>query len=305
MKNLTFHCPAYTPTQTVKIENDITQRAEVNLFIKKEYENHPYLSGNKWWKLKYNLAQARQEGHTTLLTFGGAYSNHLYATAAAAQDAGFACIGIVRGERALPLNPTLSFAQSRGMQLHFVSRQQYREKTTEQFIQNLHHQLGNFYLIPEGGTNALAIQGCAEWALRLQEEIPFQYLCLPVGTGGTMAGMIRVLQNKNVLGFPVLKNGYFLNETIAQWTGENPGTWHLSNAYHFGGYGKITRELSQFITDFENAHAIPLDPVYTGKMMFGIFDLLQKGTFPPHSTMLALHTGGLQGRKSLLPDNRP
>ncbi len=290
----------YTATETIKIENEVTRKARVSLWLKKEYQNHPHLSGNKWWKLKYNLAQARQDGHTRLLTFGGAYSNHLYATAAAAHEVGLGSIGIVRGERALPLNPTLSFAQSRGMKLHFISRQAYREKATVAFIQSLHHQFGNFYLIPEGGTNELAVRGCAEWATSLGQETAFDYVCLPVGTGGTLAGMITALENKNILGFAVLKGGSFLSADVKKWTAEKPGKWRIETDYHFGGYGKLTSRLAQFIIGFENAHQVPLDPVYTGKMMYGIFDLLKKGAFAPQSTILALHTGGLQGRKSVI-----
>lgn len=293
----------YSATQTVKIENEIALQAGVSLLIKKEYQNHPHLSGNKWWKLKYNLEQARKEGHTTLLTFGGAYSNHLYATAAAAHDAGFASIGIVRGERALPLNPTLSFAQSQGMKLHFIPRHTYKEKASITFIQKLHDQFGDFYLIPEGGTNALAVRGCAEWAGRIQQEASFDYVCLPVGTGGTMAGLVNGLKNKTVLGFSVLKDGSFLRAEVKKWIGKGPGSWRIATDYHFGGYGKMTSGLAQFIMEFERTYQVPLDPVYTGKMMFGIFDLLQQGAFARNSTLLVLHTGGLQGRKNLLPDD--
>ena len=294
----------YKPTPTLEIENEATLKARVRLFIRQEYLNHPHLSGNKWWKLKYNLEQARKDGHTTLLTFGGAYSNHLYATAAAAYHVGLSSIGIVRGERVLPLNPTLSFAESQGMALHFVPRLVYREKTEATFIKTLHDRFGDFYMIPEGGTNELAVRGCAEWAETLQRETAFDYLCLPVGTGGTMAGMINGLKDKIVLGFSALKDGSFLTEEVKKWTGQKPMAWRIETNYHFGGYGKQTKALMEFIAGFENVHQVPLDPVYTGKMMFGVFDLIQQGAFARKTKILVLHTGGLQGRKSLLPDHR-
>lgn len=285
----------YTPTPVQEIQDPILDMAGVRLFLKREDLNHPYVSGNKWWKLKYNLEEAIRSGKKTLLTFGGAYSNHIFATAAAAREAGFESIGIIRGEETLPLNHTLSFAAGKGMKLYYVSREQYRNKMDTEFIDQLHQQFGDFYLIPEGGTNRLAIKGVTEFAQTLSNK--FDYLCCSCGTGGTLAGLIQGLpKNKTILGFSSLKGGEFLNHEVAQWLPEPCDNWKIITDYYFGGYGKTTNALEEFKSNFEKKNRIPLDPVYTAKMMAGIFDLVQKRFFKTGSTLLAIHTGGLQGK---------
>ncbi len=288
----------YEKTTIFHLKGEIIEQSGVKLFIKREDQNHPFVSGNKWWKLKYNLGEALKAGYTTLLTFGGAYSNHIYAIASAAHELGLKSIGIIRGEEALPLNPTLSFAKGRGMQLQYVSREEYRNKTEASFIKKLHGQFGDFYLIPEGGTNELAVKGCAEFAKQLSSEVDFDYLCLPVGTGGTMAGIIEGLdESKKIIGFPVLKGATFLENEIRRYTAKN--NWQLVYDYHFGGYAKVTKELTEFMNQVEQQFNIPLDPIYTAKMMFGLMDLIKKKFFAAGSTILAIHTGGLQGRAEL------
>jgi 1-aminocyclopropane-1-carboxylate deaminase len=286
----------YHNTEITELKSQIIEQFGIKLLVKREDQNHPFVSGNKWWKLKYNLAQALKSNHHKLLTFGGAYSNHLYATAAAAHELGLKSVGIVRGEETLPLNHTLSFAKSRGMELHYVSREAYRGKSGDVFINDLYRKYGDFYLIPEGGTNELAVKGCAEFAKALKEETAFDYLCLPLGTGGTIAGIIEGFDDtKNILGFPVLKGAEFLEEEIRAYTQKNH--WQLMYDYHFGGYAKTNAELMSFLKTFEEENQISLDPVYTAKMMFGVFDLIKKKFFPQGSTILVLHTGGLQGRR--------
>lgn len=286
----------YLETGIKELKSQIFEQNGLRVILKPEYLNHPYVSGNKWWKLKYNLQQAVENGNTTLLTFGGAYSNHIYATAAAAKELGLKSIGIIRGEETLPLNNTLSFAKECGMQLHYVSREDYRKKNEAEFIQKLNNKFGSFYLIPEGGTNTLAVKGCAEFARQLSDEVNFDYLCLPVATGGTMAGIIEGLDSsKQILGFPVLKGGEFLEKEIKRLTAK-VGNWQLIHDYHFGGYAKTTNEVLNFMHDFEKQYQLLLDQVYTAKMMFAIFDLVQKEFFRKGTTILVLHTGGLQGR---------
>jgi 1-aminocyclopropane-1-carboxylate deaminase len=264
--------------------------------IKREDLNHPHISGNKWWKLKYNLEEAIQQKKKTLLTFGGAYSNHIYATAAAAHEFGFQSIGIIRGEEALPLNRTLSFAKECGMSLHYVSREKYKGKTDLFFLEELKNQFGDYYLIPEGGTNDNAIRGAQEFGESLK-GIYFDYLCVPVGTGGTMSGLIESFKGeRELVGFPVLRNGTFLNDEISQWLSKKYTNWHLETEYHFGGYAKASPRLLDFIKGFELNHNILLDPVYTGKMRYGIFDMLRNQKFKKGSIILAIHTGGLHGR---------
>jgi len=285
----------YNKTPLLELKNQIIEQSGVRVLVKREDLNHPLISGNKWWKLKYNLEEALRLQKKTLLTFGGAYSNHIYASAAAAEELGLKSVGIIRGEETLPLNPTLSFAKACGMELLYVSREAYRRKSETEFVTQLHHQFGDFYLIPEGGTNHLAIKGCAEFGKRLIEEIDFDYVCMPVGTGGTIAGIVEGLSGqKQVIGFSSLKDGEFLNGEISKYTQFR--NWQLNQDYHFGGYAKTTKALLDFARDFEHDFEIPLDPVYTSKMMFGVFDLMRQGYFKKGSVVLVLHTGGLQGK---------
>ncbi len=272
-------------------------QAGLQLFVKREDLLHPHISGNKWRKLKYNLETAKSQRYHTLLTFGGAFSNHIHATAAAGKEFGLQTIGIIRGEETLPLNPTLQFATEQGMHLHYVGREDYRYKESAEFINHLHQQLGDFFLLPEGGTNALAVKGCTEIARGLPQ---YDYICCSCGTGGTLAGIVASLAGKSrVLGFPALKGGDFLKGEVDQLTlnysGKKYQNFELITDFHFGGYAKATSELVDFINDFKQRFCIQLDPVYTGKMMYGIFALTKQGFFKTGSTILAIHTGGLQG----------
>jgi 1-aminocyclopropane-1-carboxylate deaminase len=292
---------SYTPTPIQEIKDTLFDDQALRVFVKREELNHPYVSGNKWWKLKYNLEKAKKLGYKKLLTFGGAYSNHIYATAAAAHELGFESIGIIRGEETLPLNPTLSFAKSCSMHLHYVSREDYRKKADPAFIKTLENLFGEFYLIPEGGTNELAVQGVSELAHLLEAEFDFDYCCVPVGTGGTMAGMISGFSaSKHLMGFSALKGGDFLIDEIKKYLPkENESNWQLIADYHFGGYAKTTNELLQFMHDFKERHHISLDFIYTAKMMCGLYDLIRKEKFKKGSVILCVHTGGLQGNLSL------
>ena len=287
----------YTPTPIQEIQHPALEEAKVRLMIKREDLNHPFVTGNKWWKLKYNLEEAERLQKKTILTFGGAFSNHIYATAAAAHELNLKSIGIIRGEETLPLNPTLAFASRMDMKLHYVDRKTYRKKDSLEFIEHLRNTFGDFYMIPEGGSNELAVKGVAEFSKLL--NIDFDYLCCPVGTGGTLAGLNNGLNTqKEIIGFSSLKGGNFLKEDVEQYVGSNKSNWRIEASYHFGGYGKQTPVLIDFIQTFEAQHQIPLEQVYTGKMMFGIFDLIQKNYFKEGSTILTIHTGGLQGRSS-------
>lgn len=286
----------YTPTPVQEIFAPLLDQHGIRLLVKREDQNHPTISGNKWWKLKYNLEEAKCQCKNTLLTFGGAYSNHIYATAAAAKECGFQSIGIIRGEETLPLNPTLKFAVEKGMKLHFIDRETYRKKSEPEFINILHDQFKDFYLIPEGGTNALAVKGTTEFARDYLSKIAFDHLFLPVGTGGTIAGIINGLKGeKKIIGVPVLKNGDFLREEIIPYVNQDFFNWSLLNEYHHGGYAKTTPALLAFIKEMETKHHLPLDHVYTGKLLWAVMEEIKKGVFAKGATILALHTGGLQG----------
>ncbi|MNF27676.1 1-aminocyclopropane-1-carboxylate deaminase [compost metagenome] len=266
----------------------------ISVSIKREDLIHPFVSGNKFRKLKYNLLQAKAENQETLLTFGGAYSNHIAAVAYAGKEQGFKTIGIIRGDELrdkISENPTLLFAQNCGMQFEFVTREAYRLKNEDSFIEDLKQKFGSFYLVSEGGTNELAIKGCQE--ILTEEDAAFDYVCCAVGTGGTISGLINsILSHQKVLGFPALK-GDFLKEEIRNFVqNEN---WELITDYHFGGYGKVSPELIAFINRFYVTTQIPLDPIYTGKMVFGVIDLIERNYFPENSKILLIHTGGIQG----------
>lgn len=289
----------YQETPLQEFIDPTLDKAGVRLLIKREDLNDPFISGNKWWKLKYNLAEAVQKNHHTLLTFGGAFSNHIFSTAAAAKELNLKSIGIIRGERIEPLNHTLSFAEECGMKLHFVSREDYRKKNDEEFVTELNKLFGDFYLIPEGGSNHLAVKGCEEFTREKLSQISFDHLFLPVGTGGTMAGIICGLDGKKeVSGISVLKNGEFLNEDVKimveKYCEKIYENWRVLTSYDHGGYAKHTKELLAFVDTLKLEHNLPLDTVYTGKLMWAVLKEIGSGKFPRGTTVLALHTGGLQ-----------
>jgi 1-aminocyclopropane-1-carboxylate deaminase len=260
------------------------------------------MSGNKWHKLKYNLQEAQKQGKNTLLTFGGAYSNHIYAVAAAGNIFNFKSIGIIRGEEHLPLNPTISYARDCGMQIYYLDRSSYRRKNSAKIINQLKNNFGEFYLLPEGGTNELAVKGCSEIINKI--EVDFDYICCPCGTGGTLAGLISGLNGKKfALGFAVLKGASFLKENVTEliqgFNGNVFHNWDINLDYHFGGYAKVDERLLDFVFQFSSRTKILIEPIYTGKMLFGIYDLVTKGFFNEGIRIIAIHTGGLQGLKGL------
>ncbi|MCU0447639.1 MAG: pyridoxal-phosphate dependent enzyme [Microscillaceae bacterium] len=285
-----------------KIDNQLFSNFGLNFYVYRLDLAHLPIGGNKYFKLKYNLIQAQSAGFDTLLTFGGAYSNHILATALAGQALGLQTIGIIRGEETLPLNSTLAFAQTCGMKLHYLDRQSYRQKDSEQIKTELKTRFGDFYLIPEGGTNLWAVHGASEISHEI--DLDFDFICTPCGTGGTLAGLVAGLQaSQMALGFSVLKGGDFLNSSIATLLTDYQAisskkifatNFKIFTEYHFGGYAKKQPALENFIQEFQSTYQIPLEWIYTGKMFYGIFDLIAQGFFPFGSTIVALHTGGLR-----------
>ena len=277
----------------------LTKINEVELHILREDQIHPSISGNKFRKLKYNLLEFSKGNYDAILTFGGAYSNHIAATAAAGKEFNIPTIGIIRGEELsekIAENPTLSFAQKAGMKLKFISREQYRNKSNPEFLEKLKSEFGNIYILPEGGTNELAIKGCEEILNENTRE--FNYIACAVGTAGTISGIVKSSENQQIiLGFPALKDSGFLSDEINRFT--NRSNFKLIKDYHFGGYAKVNNELLEFINDFKRQFGVTLDAVYTGKMMFGIFQLIQNGFFPKGTKILAVHTGGIQGNEGM------
>lgn len=277
------------------VPNQTLQMHGLTLTVKRLDLVHPQISGNKFFKLKYNFKEAQRNGFNQILTFGGAYSNHIAATAYASHLHGFKSIGVIRGEELAcrPLNSTLSTAQQFGMQLHFVSRELYRKKQSAGFLAQLKAEFPKSFIIPEGGTNRLAIQGCTE-ILSAADLENFDMICCAAGTGGTLAGLIEAsAAHQHILGFSALK-GDFLSQEIQQWTQRR--NWRITDEFCHGGYAKTTAELMQFIQQFERLHGIPLEQVYTAKMFFGIKQMILRGEIAAHQRVLILHTGGLQGR---------
>ena len=265
---------------------------------------HPRVNGNKWFKLRLNLQQAHSEGHNRLLSFGGAYSNHLRALAAAARLTGMESIGMVRGEIPEPLNPTLAFAREQGMQLCAVTRSDYRRKQERDFIAGLIERFGDFYLIPEGGSNQQGVAGCCRIMELLQPELassdyPGTLVSVPCGTGATLAGLIIGARECKLavecLGVAVLKGADFLKDEIRQWLGpDQVGVkWQLNTAYHCGGYARSTPELAEFVANFQARTGIPLEPVYTGKLVYALYRMIECGEIDGGSRVIWLHTGGV------------
>jgi 1-aminocyclopropane-1-carboxylate deaminase len=301
----------FFPPIIQQINSDIGNNTGVELYVLRLDIMHPQINGNKWFKLKYNLVEAKERNLSTILTFGGAYSNHIYATAAAGNLFGFRTIGLIRGEENIPLNPTLEFAVAQGMELVYIDRQTYKKRHTEELQNQLKQRFGEVFIIPEGGGNLNGMRGCIEI---LQTVKGFNTICLACGTGTTLAGMTLSLSpEQKVIGFPVLKAGDFLKEDINNLLTSylnsglpapvnSPTSWQLVSDYHFGGYAQVNNKLKLFCQDFQAQHDIPLDYIYTGKMFYGVMDLIAKGFFKSESLLL-IHTGGLQGNQNnKIPD---
>lgn len=292
------------PVQRIEVKTLID--AGIELLVHRDDLIDPELSGNKFYKLFFNLRDARAQGFTRLLSFGGAYSNHLHALAAAGNRYGFSTFGVVRGERPAQLNPMLSDAEAWGMQLIFISRTDYRDKSDPELIAELQARYGEFYLIPEGGANLAGARGMQLLGQALEQQLKGDYtaVCMACGTGTSLAGLSAGIGSTNLaIGFSVLKGEGSLGGVISHayqqlCTTDMAANWRLITGFHAGGYGKKHPEyLSQFWQNFERDSGIPLDPVYTVKMFWGINSLAQQGYWPRGSRIVAIHSGGLQGRR--------
>ena len=282
------------PSPLVQLRDDRLDVRGVALYLKQDDLIHTDMPGNKWRKLKYNIVAAREQGASTLLTFGGAYSNHIRAVAAAADHFGFRSIGVIRGERHNPLNEVLRFSEDHGMTLIYMDRATYREKSSREALAELHARFGEFFLIPEGGSNDHALRGCAELVEEI--DIDFDIICCPCGTGGTLAGIASGLREaQRAIGFSALKGGRFLNDDVVRLQksalGSATQNWSIEQDFHFGGFGKKNSALASFIQEFEREHHIRLDWVYVAKMMSGLFSLIENGRFNCGSTVIAVVTG--------------
>lgn len=261
---------------------------------------HPIISGNKWFKLKYNIQQIAALGCTEVVTFGGPYSNHLVATAAAAKEFGIQSVGIVRGEfDEAQLSPTMQACKDFGMQLEFISRTAYRQKNEPEFLEQLQLKYPKAFIIPEGGANEWGRKGCLEIYPFISEK--YTHICCAVGSGTTFAGLCNAAaEHQQLLGFVPMKQGRYLENDINNWvSSERSKNWLLLDEFHFGGFGKYDQQLIAFMNQFYHQFQVPLDFVYTAKMMKGIQILAEGGFFPQGSRLLCIHSGGLQGNNSI------
>lgn len=286
------------PSPLTRLADDQLTEAGVQVWLKRDDLISADIPGNKWRKLGYNLDAARAQGHRTLLTFGGAYSGHIRAVAAAGHHFGFATIGVIRGEEHLPLNDSLRAAADYGMRLIYLDRAAYRRKGTAEVLGRLHAEFGACYVLPEGGSNALAVRGCAEIPNEIAAQMAGQcdLICCPCGTGGTLAGIAAGLRpGQRALGFAVLKGAEFLTQEVTRLQrealGAPTGNWTIRHDFHCGGYARRTPELDGFMADFERRHEMALDWVYVAKMMRGIFALAADGTLGPGTRVVAVITG--------------
>ncbi len=300
--------PLFAPLQ--RINDKRLSQSGIDLQVLRLDQYSPQLSGNKYFKLKLNLEAARSQGFSRLVSFGGAFSNHIHAVAKAGQYYGFSTMGFIRGEEHYPLNSTLQDAVDAGMQLHYLSREDYRLKSTTNFIRLLPDALReayqNAYIIPEGGSNLLGVKGCMEIVEHIHQQIDREYdaIVVPCGTAATLAGIAAAVPaDKQVIGISVLKNSQYLELECQRYIEavmvKPIHCWQILHEFHHGGYAKTSQALISFIADFFDQHGIPLDPVYSGKMFYGLFQLLSQRTslLPKGLRVVAIHTGGLQGAR--------
>jgi 1-aminocyclopropane-1-carboxylate deaminase len=288
---------------TEKIELPLFKQHNIHVQIKRDDLIHDEISGNKWRKLKYNLLNFKQKKYAGVVTFGGSFSNHIHAFAYACKQQNIPCVGVIRGEPQYANNFTLSWARHWGMHLHFVDRLTYRRRTEDNYLNELMHKFPNHLIIPEGGTNADAIKGVAEIISELKNQSSFDTLITPVGSGGTLAGLITgdSQQNKaphKILGIAVLKQAEYLLTDVKQLLpdfAKGHNNWELLTQFHRGGYGKINNEDIERLKQINQQTGIVFEPVYSGKMMLALCELVEQGYFHANERIVLVHTGGLQG----------
>ena len=287
------------PSPIQEINLKINNPYNIRLFIKREDLIHKIVSGNKWRKLKYNFEYLVNNKIDTILSFGGAYSNHLHALSWLANLRNIKSIGIVRGDPSYRNNPTLSFCVKNKMELQFLSRKVYREsKFNNKVVNKLKKEHEKIFIIPEGGFNNFGIKGCEE----IMNEVDgnFDTICCSIGSGCTAVGLIKSLKDhQNFLGFSSFKNSKLLEDVISKNTNSKIN-WKINCDYNFGGFGKVNTDLIKFIDSFAQLYKIELDPVYTSKLFFGLFDMISKKKIKKESRILVIHTGGLQGLQGII-----
>lgn len=290
-----------------EINTALFNKHRIKVFIKRDDLIHPIISGNKWRKLKYNLLAAKNTDKQGIISFGGSYSNHIHALAFACHQERLNCIGIIRGEESYHTNFTLSWAKHWGMSLNFVDRKTYRMRANSDYLQALQTQYPQHLIVPEGGSNRLALPGVSEVIDELNQQVDFDTLITPVGSGGTLAGLIQGDNNQhNLLGIAVLKQQGYLSQAVKDLLPQSQqhlNNWQINDEFHRGGYAKFSKEDAQKILLFSQQSGINFEPVYSGKMLLALLDLVEQGYFSAGHRIVLLHTGGLQGLGGLAERN--
>jgi 1-aminocyclopropane-1-carboxylate deaminase len=293
------------PSPLQHISHPVFNRAGIEFWLKRDDQIDPAISGNKWRKLVYNIEEAKQSNATGIITFGGAFSNHLAATAFAAAREQIPFVACVRGLEDGISNPTLEFLQACGASLLPLTRTEYAQKNDPDFLAALRTKFPGYAIIPEGGANLNGVRGCMEILKEVNED--FDVIAAPLGTATTFSGLVLSgSEHASFLGFPAVKGGNYLTADVNNFIEQaqendlvpptfQPPEWRLETDYHFGGFGKVTPQFIDFMNQFYRETGVPLDPIYTAKMMFGLVDLTQKGAFTRGTRLLSIHTGGLQG----------
>ncbi len=301
------------PSLLQTLHHPLFIKHKIKVSIKRDDQIHPIISGNKWRKLKYNLLEFKNRNRASkvqmgILSFGGSYSNHIHALAFACMQQNIPCIGIIRGEESNKNNFTLSWAKYWGMKLCFVNRKTYRRRHDDDFLAELEETYPNYFIVPEGGSNKLALQGVGDIITELNQQTKFDTLMIPVGSGGTLAGLVAADNNQHtILGVCVLKDGAYLQESIHNLLPKqstNYTNWHLLTQFHYGGYAKFKPENVCKIIEFNKITGINFEPIYSGKMILALLDLIEDGYFPENHRIVLVHTGGLQGIAGMVEQGR-
>ncbi|MDO6444748.1 pyridoxal-phosphate dependent enzyme [Colwellia sp. 1_MG-2023] len=291
------------------LQHPLFEQYQLHVQIKRDDLIDPIISGNKWRKLKYNLKHVKENGYKGIISFGGAYSNHIHALAFACKQHDLLAIGVIRGEAHFAENFTLSKAKQWGMALKFVDRITYRKRDTVEYLQQLSQQYPGYFIVPEGGSNTLALKGVAEICHELNQQTHYDTLLTPVGSAGTLSGLIAGDNNQHkILGIAVLKQtDYLANEVRALLNDKVDrlfNNWQILNDYHDGGYAKFSPESLKKLQDFSAITGVPFEPIYSGKMILALLDLITINYFPPRHKIVLLHTGGLQGLGGLIEQKK-
>lgn len=291
-----------------QIDHPLFQKHQINVWVKRDDLIHPVISGNKWRKLKFNLMHANQQEYQGVLSFGGAYSNHIHALAYACKNNNLKSLAIIRGEEHYRNNSTLSQAISWGMNCHFVDRKTYKLRNNQNYLNELSQQYPDYFIVPEGGSNQHALAGVSEVIYELDKQLSYDCLMLPVGSAGTLSGLIKADHNRHhLLGVAVLKQDGYLEQEVNQLLASEPNkhdNWKILNNFHGGGYAKFSHDDCLRISEFNQLTGITFEPIYSGKMLLAFLALLEQGYFQKNQTVVLLHTGGLQGINGLIEQNK-